>query len=321
MRYAILSGRAAAAASGLRSDFCFGRPGAGCSSLFALNQAQVKIARPLLRYNRPQRREAVSVSTMEWLYPLSGFVVGAVVGLTGMGGGSLMTPLLILLFGVHPLTAVGTDLLYAAVTKTAGTAIHSRRGNVDWSVAALLSAGSIPATVLTIWVLSLMPRENPATADIISISTGVALVIAAVAIFFRRRIRNYALARAEDPARTQYSGPITIVLGALLGSLVSFCSVGAGALGVAVLFFLYPRLPPARVVGSDLAHAVPLTLIAGLGHWLIGDVDWHILGLLLLGSLPGIIAGSHLAAQIADRILLPILASILTLIGLRLIAW
>ena len=143
---------------------------------------------------------------MEWLYPLAGFVVGAVVGLTGMGGGSLMTPLLILLFGVHPLTAVGTDLLYAAVTKTAGTAIHSRRGNVDWGVAALLSAGSIPATVLTIWVLSLMPRENPGTADIISISTGAALVIAAVAIFFRRRIRNYALARAEDPARTQHSG-------------------------------------------------------------------------------------------------------------------
>ena len=146
------------------------------------------------------------------------------------------------------------------------------------------------------------------------------MVIAAVAIFFRRRIRNYALARAENPARTQYSGPITIVLGALLGSLVSFCSVGAGALGVAVLFFLYPRLPPARVVGSDLAHAVPLTLIAGLGHWLIGGVDWHILGSLLLGSLPGIFVGSHLAAQIADRILLPVLASMLMLIGLRLIA-
>ncbi len=258
---------------------------------------------------------------MEWLYPLAGFVVGAVVGLTGMGGGSLMTPPLILLFGVHPLTAVGTDLLYAAVTKTAGTAIHARRGNVDWSVVALLAAGSIPATVLTIWVLSSMSREDPGTADIISVSTGAALIAAAAAIFFRRRIRNYALARAEDPARIQYSGPITIVLGALLGSLVSFCSVGAGALGVAVLFFLYPRLPPARVVGSDLAHAVPLTLIAGFGHSLIGGVEWHILGLLLLGSLPGIIAGSHLAAQIADRILLPILASILMLIGLRLIAW
>jgi uncharacterized protein len=257
---------------------------------------------------------------MQWLYPLSGFIVGAVVGLTGMGGGSLMTPLLILLFGVQPLTAVGTDLLYAAVTKTAGTAIHAKRGNVDWSVAALLAAGSIPATALTIWVLSLMPKEDPSTANAISISTGVAVIIAAIAIFFRDRIQNWALARADDPTRTRYSGPITIVVGALLGIVVSFCSVGAGALGVAVLFFLYPRLPPARVVGSDLAHAVPLTLAAGLGHWFIGGVDWRVVGALLLGSLPGIYVGSHLATRIADRVLLPILASILMLVGLRLIA-
>ena len=257
---------------------------------------------------------------MDWLYPLSGFVVGAIVGLTGMGGGSLMTPLLILLFGVHPLTAVGTDLLYAAVTKTAGTAIHSKNGNVDWRVAGLLAAGSVPATVLTIWVLSRMPKQSPTTAAIISMSIGVALIIAAVAIFFRRRIRDYALARADNPTRTRYSGPITVVFGALLGVVVSLCSVGAGALGVAVLFFLYPRLPPVRIVGSDLAHAVPLTLVAGLGHWIIGSVDWYIVGALLLGSLPGIYIGSHLAAHIADRFLLPALASMLMLMGLRLIA-
>ena len=197
---------------------------------------------------------------MDWLYPLSGFVVGAIVGLTGMGGGALMTPLLILLFGVQPLTAVGTDLLYAAVTKTAGTAIHSKKGNVDWRVAGLLAAGSVPATVLTIWVLSGVPKQSPTTATIISMSMGVALIVAAVAIFFRRRIRDYALAR---PTPTRYSGSITVVFGAVLGVLVSLCSVGAGALGVAVLFFLYPRLPPVRIVGSDLAHAVPLTLVAG----------------------------------------------------------
>ena len=257
---------------------------------------------------------------MDWLYPLSGFVVGAIVGLTGMGGGSLMTPLLILLFGVHPLTAVGTDLLYAAVTKTAGTAIHYKNGNVDWRVAGLLAAGSVPATVLTIWVLSRMPAQSPTAAAIFSMSIGVALIIAAVAIFFRRRIRDYALARADNPTRTRYSGPITVVFGALLGVVVSLCSVGAGALGVAVLFFLYPRLPPVRIVGSDLAHAVPLTLVAGLGHWIIGSVDWHIVGALLLGSLPGIYIGSHLAAHIADRFLLPALASMLMLMGLRLIA-
>src|SRR5246127_2366468 len=138
--------------------------------------------------------ETVEVATMDWLYPLSGFVVGAIVGLTGMGGGSLMTPLLILLFGVHPLTAVGTDLLYAAVTKTAGTAIHSKKGNVDWHVAGLLAAGSVPATVLTIWVLSRVPKQSPTITTIISVSMGVALIIAAVAIFFRHRIRDYALA-------------------------------------------------------------------------------------------------------------------------------
>jgi uncharacterized protein len=257
---------------------------------------------------------------MDWLYPLSGFVVGAIVGLTGMGGGSLMTPLLILFFGVHPLTAVGTDLLYAAVTKTAGTAIHYKNGNVDWRVAGLLAVGSVPATVLTIWVLSRMPKQSPTTAAIISTSIGVALIIAAVAIFFRRRIRDYALARADNPTRKRYSGPITMIFGALLGMVVSLCSVGAGALGVAVLFFLYPRLPPVRIVGSDLAHAVPLTLVAGLGHWILGSVDWHIVGALLLGSLPGIYIGSHLAAHIADRFLLPALASMLMLMGLRLIA-
>src|SRR5580693_1577215 len=153
---------------------------------------------------------------MDWLYPLSGFIVGALVGLTGMGGGSLMTPLLILLFGVHPLTAVGTDLLFAATTKTAGTAIHSKNGNVDWRVAGLLAAGSVPATVLTIWVLSRAPKQSPTTAAIISMSIGVTLIIAAVAIFLRRRIRDYALARADDPSRTRYAGPITVVFGAVL---------------------------------------------------------------------------------------------------------
>ena len=246
---------------------------------------------------------------MDWLYPLSGFVVGALVGLTGMGGGSLMTPLLILLFGVHPLTAVGTDLLFAATTKTAGTAIHSKNGNVDWRVAGLLAAGSVPATVLTIWVLSRAPKQSPTTAAIISMSIGVTLIIAAVAIFLRRRIRDYALARADDPSRTRYAGPITVVFGAVLGVLVFLCSVGAGALGLAVLYFLYPRLPPVRIVGSDLAHAVPLTLVAGLGHWLIGSVDWYIVGALLL---PVPCRASQSVAtwrpRISDRFLLPVLA-------------
>src|SRR5262249_659543 len=184
--------------------------------------------------------------------------------------------------------------------QTAGPAIHSKKGNVAWRVAGLLAAGSVPATVLTIWVLSRVPKQSPTTATIISMSMGVVLIIAAVAIFFRGRIRDYALARADNPTRMRYSGPITVVFGPPLGVLGSLCLVGAGALGVAVLFFLYPRLPPVRIVGSDLAHAVPLTLAAGLGHWLIGSVDWSIVGALLLGSLPGISVGSHVAARISD---------------------
>ena len=150
-------------------------------------------------------------------------------------------------------------------------------------------------------------------------SIGMTLIVAAVAIFLRLRIRDYALTRADDPSRTRYAGPITVVFGAVLGVPVSLCSVGAGALGVAVLYFLYPRLPPIRVVASDLAHAVPLTLVAGLGHWLIGSVEWYIVGTLLLGSLPGISIGCYLATRISDRFLLPVLASMLVLIGLRLV--
>jgi uncharacterized protein len=169
-------------------------------------------------------------------------------------------------------------------------------------------------------MLSRLPKQSPTTTSIISISIGVVLIVAAMAIFFRRGIRNFALAHADNPTRTQYSGPIAVVFGGVLGVLVSLCSVGAGALGVAVLFFLYPRLAPARVVGSDLAHAVPLTVVAGLGHSIIGSVDWSIVGALLLGSLPGIYLGSHLSTRISDRFLLPALASMLLLIGLRLIA-
>src|SRR5262249_47364733 len=165
------------------------------------------------------------VATMDWLYPLSGFVVGAIVGLTGMGGVSLLTVLLILFLGVQPPRGVAPALLSPAVRKTAGTAIHSKKGNVDWRVAGLLAAGSVPATVLTIWVLSRVPKQSPTTATIISTSMGVTLIITAVAIFFCGFIRDYSLARADNPTRTRYPGPITVVFGSVLGVLVSLCSV------------------------------------------------------------------------------------------------
>jgi uncharacterized membrane protein YfcA len=214
---------------------------------------------------------------------------------------------------------VGTDLLYAAITKSGGTVVHARKGHIHWRITALLAAGSIPAAALTLWALSHLPRQSQAVGQIISTSLGIALVLTAAAIVFRSRLQRFALAH-EASAAHKHLAPITVAVGALLGILVTISSVGAGALGVAVLFALYPRLPTLRIVGSDVAHAVPLTLIAGLGHWLIGSVDWSLLGSLLLGSLPGVWLGSHASARLPDRILRPLLASLLVLAGSKLIS-
>ncbi len=256
---------------------------------------------------------------MDYLYTLSGFAVGVIVGLTGVGGGSLMTPLLVLLFGVHPATAVGTDLLYAALTKAGGTVAHGRKGHIDWAVTGRLAAGSIPAAAVTIFVLSQLPKGSNTIGAIIAHGLGFALLLTAIAILFGSKLRAYAAKRDDSPLRQRYLPAITVAVGALLGVLVTISSVGAGALGVAALFFLYPKLSSVRIVGSDVAHAVPLTLVAGLGHWLLGSVDWALLGALLLGSLPGIWIGSHLSAKVPEHVLRRILASMLVLIGTKLV--
>jgi len=256
---------------------------------------------------------------MDILYTLSGFAVGAIVGLTGVGGGSLMTPLLVLVFGIPPATAVGTDLLYAALTKAGGTVAHGRKGHIDWVVASRLALGSIPAAALTIWVLSLLPKGSNTIGAVISNGLGFALLLTAIAILFGRKLRDYATRHDDSEFRHAHLGKITVAVGALLGVLVTISSVGAGALGVAALFFLYPRLSPVRIVGSDVAHAVPLTLVAGLGHWLLGGVDWALLGALLLGSLPGIWLGSHVSAKVPEHILRRLLASMLVLVGGKLV--
>lgn len=257
---------------------------------------------------------------MDLLYTLSGFAVGAVVGLTGVGGGSLMTPLLVLLFGIHPATAVGTDLLYAAATKAGGTVIHGRKGHVDWGITSRLAMGSIPASTFTIWLLSQLPQGSQTLSQLISSGLGFALLLTATALLFGRRLRKYAEVHDESSFRHRHLGKLTVLVGAVLGVLVTISSVGAGALGVAALFFLYPKLSPVKIVGSDVAHAVPLTLIAGTGHWLIGGVDWSLLGSLLLGSLPGIWLGSHISSKVPEHILRRLLASMLILIGGKLIA-
>jgi len=252
------------------------------------------------------------------LYAVSGFVVGALVGMTGVGGGSLMTPLLILLFGIHPATAVGTDLLYASATKTGGTAVHGWLRTVEWRVVGLLAAGSVPATALTILALSRVDMRGHAANQLISTVLGLALLVTATSLIFRRQIlaRYGERVSALDPRRT---AGLTVAVGVALGVMVSISSVGAGAIGVTVLLLLYPRLPIANVVGSDIAHAVPLTLVAGLGHWMLGSIDWPLLGSLLVGSLPGIVLGSYLSTRVPDLVLRLTLAVVLFMVAGRLL--
>ncbi|HLY51903.1 MAG TPA: sulfite exporter TauE/SafE family protein [Steroidobacteraceae bacterium] len=254
---------------------------------------------------------------IDFAQTLSGFVVGAVVGLTGVGGGSLMTPLLVLIFHVHPATAVGTDLLQAAVTKTGGTYVHAKAGRVDWRITGLLAAGSLPAALATLAGLRHF-TGGLGGSKIITLTLGVALLLTAAALVLRTCLKRLSQTHAAHAPRRP---ALTIVTGVAIGFLVTISSVGAGALGVTALFFLYPQLKAARLVGSDLAHAVPLTLVAGLGHWLFGSVDWLLLASLLVGSLPGIYIGSHFAGRIPELALRILLAVILVLVGAKLIMY
>lgn len=257
---------------------------------------------------------------MDFAYTIAGFAVGAIVGLTGVGGGSLMTPLLVLMFGIHPSVAVGTDLLYAAITKAGGTLAHSLKGTVDWTVTRRLAAGSIPSSLTTLFLVgTFAPGGIGGAAGIIKVALGIALVLTAVAIVFRKNIQAYALRRFGNQPNPRRVAALTVATGAVLGVLVSISSVGAGALGVTALFFLYPAMPALRIVGSDIAHAVPLTAVAGMGHWWLGSVDWSLLASLIVGSLPGIWVGSHISTKIPDRVLRPILATMLVLVGAKLI--
>jgi uncharacterized membrane protein YfcA len=253
-------------------------------------------------------------SVIKPLYVMSGFIVGLLVGQTGVGGGSLMTPLLVLLFGIHPATAVGTDLLYAAATKTAGTLIHGIHGTVDWRLTGRLAAGSIPAAVLTLVILAAVNPQHRATAHFISEMLGVVLILTAIALLLRNWIFAAGITRFADLDERRRA-LLTVVTGAVLGVLVSITSVGAGAIGVVALVMLYPRRRIATIVGSDIAHAVPLTLVGGIGYWIVGSVDWLLLLSLLCGSIPGIAIGSMLSARIPDAVLRPILAAMLLTAG------
>ncbi len=258
---------------------------------------------------------------MDWLFTISGFLVGLVVGVTGVGGGSLMTPLLVLFFGVSPATAVGTDLLYAALTKTLGGWVHSCNGTVDWKVLGLLSLGSLPAALITIALLKYLALDEKTLRSLVTGVLSVALLLTAAALLLKDSIKK--IAQRKDGTvyelHHRHLSAATVATGFVVGSLVAISSIGAGVLGTVALLFLYPRMAAARVVGTDIAHAVPLTAVAGIGHMALGTVNFMLLGSLLLGSLPGIYIGSHLSAKVPENFLRPILAAMLLIIGTRLV--
>ena len=248
------------------------------------------------------------------VYVASGFFVGLLVGMTGVGGGSLMTPLLIMLFGVHPSTAVGTDLLYAAATKTGGGIVHGWARTIHWPAVFRLAAGSIPASILTLLVLWQLDLPADSARSLVNSVLCFALFLTALSLIFRKYIIDHLRARMERVDEATIARA-TVLVGVSLGVLVSISSVGAGAVGVTALLLLYPQLPMSRIVGSDIAHAVPLTLIAGMGHWALGAIDWQLMGVLLIGSLPGIAIGSYCAVRVPETALRLLLAAILIVVA------
>src|SRR5579859_6528031 len=255
------------------------------------------------------------MSVIDPLYVASGFSVGLLVGMTGVGGGSLMTPLLILLFVVHPATAVGTDLIYASATKAGGSLMHGWARTIHWPAVIRLASGSIPASILTLLVLWRLNLNAEAARSLVNSVLCFALLLTAVSLVFRNAVIETLRWRLEryDAATIART---TVLVGAGLGILVSISSVGAGAVGVTALLLLYPQLPMSRIVGSDIAHAVPLTLIAGIGHWAMGAIDWQLMGVLLIGSLPGIVIGSYWASRVPETALRLLLAvTLITVAG------
>ncbi len=252
-------------------------------------------------------------------YIVSGFAVGLLVGLTGVGGGSLMTPLLTLMFGVSPTVAVGTDLAFASVTKVAGTFAHRYRGNVHWHIVRQLCIGALPAAVLTAITLKYLGGLDQEIGQVIRYSIAGSVLLTVIALIFRTRLQNWMSAHPDRQFHGTKLVTATIVSGAILGILVTISSIGAGAIGATILVLLYPRLSPAEIAGTDIAYAVPLTAIAALGHWWLGSINWELLAMLLLGSVPGITLGSLVSKAIPEKVLRVLLATVLTTVAVKLV--
>ncbi|MCH7815518.1 MAG: sulfite exporter TauE/SafE family protein [Proteobacteria bacterium] len=252
------------------------------------------------------------------LHILAGAGVGFAIGLTGVGGGSLMTPLL-LLFGYPAPVAIGTDLLYAAITKAGGALSHHRRGNVNWKIVGILALGSIPMSILLhTLVLNQRFQESQAFEELLTSSLGIMLICTALILIFREKLRKSAIEDRPEllmHALHKRRGVVTWIMGLLLGACVTLSSVGAGAFGAALLLVIYSRTSAVKIIGTDIAHAVPLTFIAGLGYLASGYVDLVLLASLLVGSLPAIVLGTRVSSQVPDRILQWILTVLLLSLG------
>lgn len=259
---------------------------------------------------------------MDWMLVLAGVGTGFVVGLTGVGGGALMTPLLLLFFGVAPLNAVGTDLWFAAITKVFASGVHGRHGLIDWQVVRRLWLGSLSASVATLLWIRFYP-VGQAYVSVLRVAIAGAVLLTAVGIVFQKPLqllgRNL---RTTDSGRFKYWQPkLTVLAGAILGMLVTLTSIGAGALGAVFLAYLYPlRLTPPRLIATDIVHAIPLALFAGAGHLLMGNTRPELLGNLLVGSIPAVMAGAALSARLPHSLLRFALATVLFLVGAKLFA-
>lgn len=258
-------------------------------------------------------------SCMLLSYVVSGFAVGLLVGMTGVGGGSLMTPLLTLLFGVPPSVAVGTDLAFASITKTAGTITHRVRGTVRWDIVRHLCMGALPAAVAAALALKHFGALNAEIGQMIRYSIAGSVLLTVTALLFRKQMMAWVTAKPSRQLQGRALTIATIVSGLVLGTLVTISSIGAGAIGATILVMLYPKLTPAEVAGTDIAYAVPLTAIAAFGHWWLGSIDWTLLLTLLIGSVPGITLGAFAARAVPERFLRALLAVTLTTVAAKLI--
>lgn len=255
-----------------------------------------------------------------WPFALSGALVGLLVGLTGVGGGSLMTPLLTIIFGVPPGVAVGTDLAFAALTKGVGTAAHKIHGHVRWDIVGYLALGSLPAAIVTIFVIKYLGALDPSWQHVIKVSIGISVFLTALSLLFRKRLLDWVERHPGAQLHGQAQRLATVMVGAVIGVLVTISSIGAGAIGATLILLLYPHLKAPEVAGTDIAYAVPLTALAGLGHWWLGNVHFDLLTGLLLGSIPAIWLGARLSKALPERYVRGTLATTLTLVGIKLVS-